>query len=84
MSMPHYAFYISDSRYSVPSLVLSDQPDKLGAKRLARQLLHNSPEHVAVDVYLDDQIVAHIAREQAAKAPRPSLVETIPAARTAR
>lgn len=61
--MPNYSFFTRDTRYRVPSLLLSNQPDAVNARKVARQLLYNSPQHLSVDVYLDDSMIAHVGRK---------------------
>jgi|GEM_PF-4643679 len=64
--MHDFSFFIQDARYSVPSLLISAQPDANRAKQLARQLLYNSPHHLAVEICLDDAVVASLQRQSGA------------------
>ena len=51
--MQTYQFFVTDDRYTVPTLKLNMAPNRAGAREEAERLLAESRHHVSVAVYLN-------------------------------
>ena len=60
--MKTYTFYISDDRYSVPSLDAVTAAEDAMAEAAARQRLTSSRHYSAVEIWEDDRFVGKVER----------------------
>ncbi|HVY84629.1 MAG TPA: hypothetical protein VG943_05825 [Caulobacterales bacterium] len=60
--MPLYVLYIHDDRYTVPAMRTAEAPENTAAQATAAQILNESPHYRAVEVWLDDNLVARLDR----------------------
>ena len=60
MTVQTYTLYVHDRRYSVPTLLAADFAHDERALQYARDHLKSSDHYFAVEVWLDDDKLAHI------------------------
>jgi hypothetical protein len=59
-----YSLYIQDARYSVATLDFADAADEAAVRRIARQRLEASPDHLSIEVWADEVQVFRLTREE--------------------
>lgn len=66
--MPDLTAFISDRRYSVPTLRVVPADAASRADEIARRILDESPWHIAVELRVNDRLVLALQRDDAPSA----------------
>jgi hypothetical protein len=63
--MRTFSFYIHDVRHSVPTLAFVTVADERKARAIAKELLMESLDHLAIEMREDDHLLFHLDRNGA-------------------
>ena len=61
--MRTFTFFLTDQRYSVPTVAFVTARDVERAGELARERLDESPHHLAIELFENDELVGRIDRD---------------------